>query len=163
MNTNIQTAYDQVRKTNLIAGQLQGNGGEADLDGIANQIEIIREEFNETVDAFFEDRDAVELVDGACDMFVTVAGLMQILEVSGVNIEKALARIIQNNLNKFPSEFEFKENPSLQPEGTVVHYSPYGHVVFKDPLINKYKKPTNFVPVDIKSCVPEDFFGVEGK
>lgn len=159
-NTNIQTAYEQIRKANLIAGQLTPTNDENTLDGIEMQINILFEELKETYDAFTE-QDVVELLDGACDIFVVAAGLLQKLEAAGMNVEKALARVCANNISKFPLESDYRNNLELKPEGAVVSESPYGHVVFKRPSDGKYLKPTNFVSVDLKSCVTTDLFGGE--
>ena len=150
---NIQIAYEQVRKFNQIAGNLNG----ADLDGIAHQIEFIDSELDEAW-AGYQEQDMVEVVDGACDLFVTVAGLMQRLEAAGVNIEKALARVNENNLSKFPTTHVHENDATLQPEDTDVVFTDYGHVVYKRKHDGKVMKPTNFVSVDITSCVPTDLF-----
>ncbi len=157
MNNNIQQAYEQVRKFNLIAGNLVPANHEKALDGLINQLEFIQSELDEAVDGFHM-QDSVELVDGACDLFVTVSGFMQKLEACGVNIEKALARVVDNNNAKFPSTFDHKNNPDLQPDNTAVVFTDYGHVVYKREFDGKVQKPTNFVPVDITSCVPNDIF-----
>lgn len=160
MSNDIKVAYEQILKANIIAGNITNEFHEKTVDGILSQIEFCIEETEETYDAF-QNNDAVELLDGACDMFVTVCGLLQRLEAAGFNVQKALARVNENNLSKFPSEFDFQQNPDKQPEGTEVHTSPYGHVVFKRHFDGKYMKPTDFRPVDLVSCVPEDFFGVQ--
>lgn len=157
MSNNIQTAYESVRKFNTIAGNLSHANHEQTLDGLYSQLEFIESELKETIQAF-DEQDTVELVDGACDLFVTVAGFMQRLEAAGVNIEKALARVNENNMTKFPQTFEHNQNPDMQPDGTELVFTDYGHVVYKRHYDSKVMKPTTFVPVDLTSCVPNDIF-----
>jgi hypothetical protein len=160
MSNNIQTAYEQVRKFNQIAGNLNSSNHEATLNTIEKQISFIQEEVEEAYDAFTAE-DIQEVVDGACDAFVTVAGLMQELEAAGVNIEKALARVCANNLTKFPTTFEHNNNPeAYMPQGDVTaHHTDYGHVVYKRNIDGKVMKPVNYVPVDLSGTFPVDFFG----
>lgn len=157
MSNNIQTAYEQIKKFNQIAGVLNGANHEATLNNVELYLSLIKEELEETYDAFTTE-DIQEVVDGACDMFVVASGLMQVLEASGVNIEKALARVCANNLTKFPMEHEWVQNEELQPLDATVHTTPYGHVVFKRDD-GKIMKPTNFVPVSLSGTFPVDFFG----
>ncbi len=141
---NIQQAYDSVRKFNTISNNLDN----VSIDSVASQIEFIKEELDETFDAFTQ-QDATELLDGACDLFVTVSGLMQKLEASGFNVEKALVRINDNNLSKLPTKQEHNKNPNIQPEDSVVEFSDYGHVAYRRPIDGKLLKPNTFVPVSL--------------
>jgi hypothetical protein len=165
---NIQQAYDDVKKFNSIAGNLSN----VTPKSINSQLDFIHEELceasaalgHEACDCGQEEAtpDAVELLDGACDLFVTVAGLMQKLEAAGFNVQEALKRVNENNLSKFPEckGYCLYVDPSLCPEGAEQHLTQYGRVVFKREHDGKIMKPTNFVTVDIADCVPEDFFGV---
>jgi hypothetical protein len=153
-NTNIQQSYESVRKFNLIAGSVK----EASVN---SQVRFIEEELEETVEALYSG-DSVGLLDGACDLFVTVAGLMLKLESKGFNVEEALARVCENNLSKFPLTVSMKEadpaDAELIPQGAVAHSTPYGYTVFKRESDNKVMKPTNFIPVDLAGLAPEGFF-----
>lgn len=159
MSTNIAAAYQQVARFNEIAGNLKRYHNEADLDSIGNQIDYIKEELEETFDAFVEG-DAVELLDGACDLFVTVAGLLQKLELNGMKVEEALARVNENNLDKFPTIEEFEKHPDMCPCNGVPEDGLFGRVVFKREYDGKVMKPTTYTAVNIDDCVPQDFFGV---
>jgi phosphoribosyl-ATP pyrophosphohydrolase len=158
MSNNIQQAYEQIRKWYSIAGRLNHANHEAALDGVPHQLELIDEELKETFTAF-EEQNVAELVDGTCDMFFVVCGEMLRLEAMGVNIEKALARVCENNMTKYPLTHEHKQNPALAPEGCEVVFTDYGHVVYKRPLDGKILKPTNYTPVNLVGTFPEDLFG----
>lgn len=152
----IQNAYEQIRKANLVAGQITKDV-EKGLEGIKAQFDIIQEELDETVRAF-DNQDPIELLDGSIDTFVTVCGLLQKLEGVGVNVNEALARVVANNLTKFPKTNIARRKPELKPEGTKVYESPYGYTAYlRDD--GKYRKPTNYVPVDLKGCIDEKLFG----
>lgn len=155
---NIQNAYEDVRKFNLIAGNLKKCHSVNDVINVRNQIEFINEELNETVAGVLK-KDAVDLLDGACDLFVTVAGLLQKLEVNGFDVDSALKRVNANNLSKFPFFADFKANPNICPKDAVWIGAPFDRVVFKRSADGKVLKPTTFKAVDIIDCVPEDFFG----
>ena len=94
MNANI---YNQVKKFNTVAGQLEN----VTKQSLALQMELIQEEYLELVQAF-DDEDDEEYLDATADLFVTVAGLMQKLEAAGFNVEEAMNRVAENNLDKFP-------------------------------------------------------------
>jgi hypothetical protein len=154
-NTNIQDAYESVRKFNSIAGNLEG----VTPTSVESQLYFIHEELNETWKAT-EDFEAIELLDGACDLFVTISGLMQKLEVAGFDVGEALKRVCENNLSKFPTVTACLEAPDgLLPKGTTCCPSAYsGYVVFKRNSDGKIMKPTNFVSVDLAGLAPEGFF-----
>lgn len=159
MSTNIAAAYQQVAKFNEIAGNLKRYHNEADLDSISNQLDFIEEELEETIQAFVHG-DAVEVLDGACDLFVTVAGLLQKLELNGMKVEEALARVNENNLSKFATVEEFDKHPDMCPPNAVPTEGAFNRVVFKREYDGKVMKPTTYTAVNIVDCVPEDFFGV---
>lgn len=153
-NTNIQQAYESVHKFNLIAGNLQG----VTPHSVARQVDFIEEELQETNGAVGS-LDSIELLDGACDLFVTVAGLMQKLEAAGFNVEKALARVCENNLSKFPDpDTAMSVGVGIVPDGAIATTTPYGRMVFKRATDGKVMKPTNFVPVSLAGLTPEGFF-----
>lgn len=157
---NIQQAYDDVKKFNSIAGNLTKYGVQGiNHKKIDDQIEFIYEELAETSEASLYG-NSVELLDGACDLFVTVAGLLQKLEVNGFNVQEALKRVNDNNLSKFPKIAEYEANPEICPPNGEPQIAEDDRVVFKREYDGKVMKPTNFVAVDIADCVPEGFFGV---
>lgn len=149
---DFEKLYNDVAEFNRLAGQLDN----VTLQLIDNQLDYIWEEFIETVDAF-EESNSVELIDGACDMFVTVAGLLQKLEAAGVDIREALDRVNQNNLSKFvPLDIALNYNP----EYTVTIDEKSQRRILKNDA-GKVMKPNNFVPVDL-SDLAKDFKLFEG-
>lgn len=143
----IQQAYADVRVFNDIAGNLNN----PDLTSIDNQIGFIFSELTETIDGF-EAGDMVEVLDGACDLFVTVAGLMQKLEAAGYDVATAIARVNENNLSKFPL---FVGTEDIRDGYTVSKNELYGRYVIKDGN-SKVRKPAAFVPVVLTDLVPKD-------
>lgn len=161
MEDTIQEAYKNVKLFNQIASNLDNVTPES----IDNQLSFIYEELCETIDAVESGND-VEALDGCCDLFVTVAGLMQKMESAGFDVSGALKKVNENNLQKFPpykaveykfykpheytstlNEFDIK----LMPKNTLAEFNEqYSVVVFTDEETGKIRKPTNFVPVNLK-------------
>jgi hypothetical protein len=151
---NFQKHYDSVYKFNDIAGNLT-NVSVAELSA---QMKVVVEEIGELQDAF-DNRDAVELLDGACDGFVTLVGLIQQMEKAGFKVDEALQRVCDNNVTKFPSEITNLDVVyACDNEWKIVPNIKYSCYVFKDGN-NKVRKPINFVPVEISDLVPDNFFG----
>lgn len=142
----IKVAYNEVGEFNDIAGNLTN----VSLESIDAQLSFIFEELTETIDGL-EQGNMVELLDGACDLFVTVGGLMQKLEAMGFNVAHALGRVNANNLSKFPKVGELYRKP----EGTVATLNEkYGRVVLKN-SVGKVCKPAAFTSVDLSDLVPD--------
>jgi len=147
----IGKAYADVYKFNNIAGQFEN----VTESSIALQLDLIQEEYLETVEAF-DNKDGVELLDGAIDMFVVVSGLLQKLHASGYNVVGAMKRVTDNNLSKFPDA----SNPTIPvpvewTEGwTINHNEQYNVIVWKD-ANGKIRKPHGFESVNIEDCVPD--------
>lgn len=149
MNKNyIAEAYESVHTFNDIAGNLN----DVTYDSIDNQLSFIFEELTETIDAM-ETKNRVELLDGACDLYVTVAGLMQKLEAKGYDVARALQRVNQNNLDKFPKVMcsgqwmYVKEN-----QFTPIFNDKHECFVLKD-KDGKIRKPVGFKAVNLKDLV----------
>ena len=165
---------DSYNKTKLF-NQIAGNIAKGD---IKLQLKLMFEEFEETLKAncqfiMSESGDGkdvhiwdnlawsghlptkinlVELLDGAIDMKVINDGLLQILEAKGFDINKALRKVGDNNLSKYPKE---KPDMSQYPDGwTVTHNVQNDMWIIKDEN-GKIRKPLNFVPVDLSDCVPD--------
>ena len=162
----ILDSYNKTKQFNQIAGNI--DKGDIDL-----QLKLMFEEYLETLKAsntflladendsayftfnrFFpnEPTDLVELLDGAVDMKVINDGLLQILESKGFNIAKALQKVGENNLSKYPKT---EPDMDLYPTGWTKEYKPKHDVwVIKDEN-GKIRKPLDFVPVDLSDCVPD--------
>lgn len=174
-NYSIFTAYREVEKFNKIAGNLDSVTPES----VSNQLSYIFEELTEGIDGYeaaanafeaqqqnFEyewhraecedavNKGCIEILDAACDLFVTVAGLMQKLESAGFDVATALKRVNANNMSKYI------------PVGKALHYDTsftktwneeYQVYVLRD-SDGKVRKHSNFQSVDLSDLVPEGFF-----
>ena len=156
----IGQAYCSIKIANEIPGTL-------DRAAIANkeefkkilqdQIKIIQSELKETIDAI-EQEDEIETLDGGCDLFVTAAGLLQIIETK-VQARLGLLDVCANNLTKFISVFHPDKDKII--EDTIQKYKEkditvkpvinqkYQAIAFIDEN-NKYKKPSIYKDVDLQ-------------
>ena len=161
----ILDSYNKTKQFNQIAGNI-------DKGDIHLQLKLAFEELIETMSAFgmiddIEDKgdsvyiswrdksksvDLGELLDGAVDVKVINDGLLQILESKGFNIAKALQKVGDNNLSKYPKT---EPDMNLYPVGWTKEYKPKHDVwVIKDEN-GKIRKPLDFVPVDLSDCIPD--------
>lgn len=153
-------AFYSIRVANEVPGTLEraSKASKEEFKKILqDQIQIIQSEFKETVEAI-EQNDEVETLDGGCDLFVTVAGLLQILEAK-VQTREALLDVCANNLTKFISVHHVERDKII--EDTVRQYEEKGVMI--TPVVNhkyqaiafidqdnKYRKPSNYKPVDLQ-------------
>ena len=151
---NIQKHYDSVYKFNDIAGNLTN----VDVASIEAQIKIIKEEVDE-IDYACGSENATELLDGACDAFVTVIGLLQKMEKAGFKVDEALGLVNDNNLSKFPSKISNEELDAYTWNQWSVKYNKHHDCFVLKDSNDKIRKPAGFVSVDIMDCLPNDFFG----
>lgn len=152
---NIQKHYESVEKFNDIAGNLNN----VNVASIEAQMKVVVEEVKELQDAF-DSQNALELLDGACDAFVTLSGLLQQMQRAGFDIDTALKLVNENNLSKYPPTVSIPAAASyFENKWTVVYNKTYDCYVLKDGN-GKIRKPIGFQPVDIVDCLPSDFFGV---
>lgn len=153
---NIQARYDEVYKFNDIAENLNN----VTLTKLEAQMKVFIEESKETADAF-TNKDSVELLDGICDSFVTLVGLMQMADKMGFKVDEALKRVNENNLEKYIDEGDMDDDAYDQyiEMGRSVNYnSQYQCYVLKDSNL-KIRKPIDFVPVQIDDLVVDVFGG----
>lgn len=146
----IGAAYESIRKFNEIASNLDDN---VDKVSLALQLDLIQEEYIETVDDF-DANDPVGVLDGSIDMFVTVCGFMQKLESLGYDVEEALKRVTENNLSKYVhnNEANLKNYPEKTHEIEV--NKKYNLIVYKNENL-KVIKPIGFKSVEIDDLVPD--------
>jgi len=162
----VAAAFDQVYQFNDMAGQFDTNP----IDGVNLQLDLIFEEFcDETIKAFergcnaiayYKDKQeaskqAVNLLDGVCDTFVVVAGLMQKLQNAGFDVEKALLRVTDNNLSKFTTKADY--NWASQ-QGYEVNYDETYHRFSYRDSNGKLRKSFDYKSVDISDLSNPDFF-----
>jgi hypothetical protein len=143
----IEQGYKDVVLFNTLAGNLTGVTDES----VDAQISFIFSELEETITGF-EEGNRVEVLDGACDLFVTVAGLMQKLEAQGYDVATALDRVNANNLTKFPKDV----SPEDGRQYTASFNAQYSRYVLKDST-GKVRKPSNFVSVYLGDLLPVRF------
>lgn len=85
---------------------------------IHDQLLRIQEEVDETFEAFGA-KDVVEVLDGAVDIAVCSIGLLQILQLAGVDVLGACGEVATNNLMKYMDNKE-------EAEATAKHYTDKG-------------------------------------
>jgi hypothetical protein len=163
MEDTIQEAYKNVKLFNAIAGNLDN----VTPDSVNNQLSFIFEELSETIEAVergiypegrYDDDNKdpdynpeVELTDGVCDLFVTVAGLMQKMEAAGFDVSGALKKVNENNLAKYVQHDVRNDLMEFAPANTFpIIDDVHSVIIFKDKETGKIRKPTNFVPVNLK-------------
>lgn len=150
--TAVSAAEYATYKFNSISNNFSGDI----TDGIDLQLSLVFEELTETIGAF-EEENELELLDGAVDTFVTVCGLLQRLQHAGFDVNKALQKVTDNNLTKFPKTIPVKVQ---YPTGWTTQYNKkYQCHVIKDEN-GKTRKPHGFAPVDLFDCVPFTLFPV---
>lgn len=146
---SVQQAYEAVEKFNNIADNLAN----VDNESVNLQLSLIFEELSETI-AAFENKDCVELLDGAVDIFVTTCGLLQKLSSAGFNVNAALKAVCDNNLSKFPKVgFPVRYDEAF----SAVLKEEHQVYVIKDSN-GKIRKPSDFVPVNLLEFTPDNFF-----
>ena len=145
----IEQSYNNVFIFNDIANNLTNVTPES----IDSQVSFIWEELNETIDAV-EVGDATEVLDGACDMLVTVFGLLQKLEAAGFGVAEAIQRVDANNLDKY---IKVGKTVRYNKEFYTELNEKYGVYVVKDKN-QKIRKHAEFQEVDLSGLSPQDFF-----
>lgn len=100
--------YEMVKQFNLLAGLPQKFDPQSNefWEQLDQQIRVVEEETKE-LRAAYEERNLVEVLDGAVDVFVTNSGVMDILQNSGVSVTGAGYEVCANNLTKMT------QNPAL--------------------------------------------------
>lgn len=162
----VAAAFDNVLEFNDIAMQFD----QPKLASIDLQLNLIWEEFAmETLPAFEEGCNAVEyrlgmaeenkyateLLDGAVDTFVVVAGLLQKLQHHGMDVNAALLRVTENNLKKFTKKAEHVWADKNGYE--VVWNEKYGCFSYRDDN-GKLRKSPEYKSVELTDLIPNSFF-----
>lgn len=154
---SIQDAYDAICLLNLSLNRLDK---ESTKEERLFQLALVEEELAETK-AATRTNDLLEELDGACDLFVTVAGHMQQLERLGCDVKGALEKVCENNLSKLIADGDHTEI-----ELTTAKYAELGTpIVFeknqitgltacKHAVTGKGLKPASYSSVNISMCLP---------
>jgi predicted HAD superfamily Cof-like phosphohydrolase len=95
-----------------------------DWERLQRQFHLIAEEFKESHDAI-EARDKKEVVDGCCDLLVTVYGL---LHLAGVDADAAMRRVSASNFSKLCTTAEVVEKTLKHYANLGVSVSPQGEL-----------------------------------
>lgn len=149
MSNEIAAAYKSVFEFNDIAGNFK----HVDEESIDNQLSFLFSEVEELITGF-ENRDAPNVLQEACDVLVVTFGLLQKLSVAGFDVATAMKRVNDSNMSKFV------------PKGKPLAYDANFHSVFNEKYQvsvikdenSKVRKPKSFVPVNVDDCVPPNFF-----
>lgn len=149
----------------LLFNQLAGKNGIPTKQALKEQLELIREELQETIDDL-EEGNWTGVLDGYADIAVTWAGFGSQLDNLRFDTKGALLETADNNLTKFISEDSKDASECLdatlkmyKDKGETVtyeHNDTFGCFVIKD-LNNKVKKPCGFVSNDVSKFVPKGF------
>lgn len=98
-----KSTFERVAYWNTIADKTPSEvNSESYWAALENQVGRIQEELDETLKAIRE-RNPVEVLDGGCDLDVTVAGLNFL---HGLPYEEAIDRVLSNNDVKVTTDFE---------------------------------------------------------
>lgn len=143
----IQESFYNIYQFNDLANNFE----KVDKASLENQCIFIKEELNETLQAIVSN-DKVETLDGACDLWVTVVGLLQKLESLGYNVKEAMQRVDENNLTKFPKTLQ---GLTFSSNFTSYKNDKYQRYVTKD-YYGKVRKYDNFPKVDLLDLVPKE-------
>lgn len=146
---SIAAAYESVKKFSTIMGTLDN----PTLDTLDLYNSLGFEELSESISAF-ENKDAVEVLDGALDEFYIACGKLQVLEALGMNVEEGLRRVCENNLSKFPS---IADGCRYLKEYTKTENTEFNVYVIKDNN-GKVRKHEDYKAVDLSDLVPKGFF-----
>lgn len=147
---SIAKAYNSVKQFNKISGVLDN----PTLETLNLYNSLAFEELCESIEAFEEATSPSEILKEAIDELYVLFGKLQILEALGMNVEKGIERVCENNLSKFV------------PLGTPLWYDnnliatineEYKVVVLKDEN-GKIRKFNSFEKIKLDDLVPQDFF-----
>lgn len=162
---NLSKHASEIRKFNSIAGNYQFNGTLLECwQMIKRQMAVHAEEFNETVEALSVE-DAQELLDGCCDQFVTLTGLMQMLEGLNFKMDDALEAVCSNNSQKYTTSYSYasiskehleKNDPNYQYYICDSVYEGETYYTVKDQN-GKIRKLKSHQRPEIDKYVPQEF------
>jgi len=106
---SLEDAFYDVSFFNKAFGGVPENGLNPESDEFfskaLNQSKLVLEEAKELVESA-EGRDGVNLLKEACDVIVTIFGLIDLLEKSGYDFEAAMECVNDNNLSKMLDDEE---------------------------------------------------------
>jgi hypothetical protein len=156
-------SYNDIFTFNQAAGNLRECKDTSEfVQKVFRQLDLIKEELNETYAGAHGVPDFTELLDGCCDLLVVVTGLQQILEANGFDVQGAMKATNENNLSKFcrtPPDvydtFDYYEKRGIQ--CTAVHDDISGYIVVKNKETGKVLKKVGFKSNDVSPFVSDKF------
>ena len=155
---NVFDLYCDTDSFNRVAG----NYDNPDFKSLNNQLELIKEEFNELIKGHNEG-DLEEIVDGCADVAVTLFGYMRKLEcLYGIDFSDIMQAVGENNLSKFPTEATVAAETSAYYDlekgipTSVTYNSDYKCYVIRNAETGKILKPLGFTAVDLKPFLPKE-------
>jgi NTP pyrophosphatase (non-canonical NTP hydrolase) len=126
---------------------------------IINQVKLITEEAKEIKDALEQGEPEINLLQESLDVLVVTFGLLQMLKNKGYDVDKAMGKVVDCNLSKFPTDKEVAYSSSAdylsKGESVYVGYNQEGNVYVLKDENNKIRKPLNFKKVNLEDCKPE--------
>ena len=130
------------------------------LKDIERQYELILEEVKEIKEKGIDKNNAKEVLDGCLDVMVTAFGLMQKLEILGVDMSTAMCDTATNNLSKFPSDKQEATETSIyhtmQGVAVTAEYNTEYEVFVVKNKQDKVMKSVSFENNDLSNCIPVD-------
>ncbi|MNQ86566.1 hypothetical protein D3C85_1017640 [compost metagenome] len=105
---NLNTHAASVKKFNSIAGNYNFNGTLLECwQMLRRQMDLIEEEVVVELIPAVRSEDSLEMLDGVCDAYVTLIGLMQMLEGLNFKVDEALEAVCANNSQKFTTSYSY--------------------------------------------------------
>lgn len=149
----IQDFRNDAEDFNVLSGQYR----KVSFQDLKNQVALVTEEAQETLDAVNQ-QSIVGLLDGAVDVMFVAIGLLQKLEYLGVDVDGAMKRVAEDNLSKFPqTQAVVDATVEMYKQQQIEVSSEYDEIfnrwIIKDKQ-NKIRKPAGFVGTNLSAFVP---------
>lgn len=152
INNVLNSFEGSVFSFNATAGNFESLNEYSTIKSTLNkQAALILEEVKETIEA----ESYTDMLDGVVDVLVTAFGYAQMLEHLGIDVAKAMMLVAENNLSKFTKSQSVAEDTvaMYKEKGVMCEYKKVdGVYVIKDEN-GKVRKPIDYVPVDLTSCL----------
>lgn len=131
-----------------------------------NQMQRIIEEAKETQEAVVAG-NALEFLDGVCDLFVVTSYLMEQAVAAGFDVEGALKAVCDNNDTKYSTDVEVAQAGAMThtASGTpcIVKATSVGGITYYSIVRKsdgKIMKPVDFQSVDLRKYLPNGLHNV---
>ena len=149
----IQDFRNDAEDFNVLSGQYR----KVSFQDLKNQVALVTEEAQETLDAVNQ-QPIVGLLDGAVDVMFVAIGLLQKLEYLGVDVDGAMKRVAEDNLSKFPqTQAVVDATVEMYKQQQIEVSSEYDEIfnrwIIKDKQ-NKIRKPAGFVGTNLSAFIP---------